>query len=151
MRIDMKFENEQPLYTTVLCGEPHPEHIPFHELDLDSFPLIADFRVLVGGRSVDFAYVEYSSYILGLLTTFVNWNDADERLQVMKIEDIPLGTMEKPWNDIEQGFELDIWEKDGFVYVILGDEPCTNKFEVWYRVRKGDYVQAWKDILARYQ
>ncbi len=43
------------------------------------------------------------------------------------------------------------WEKDGFVYVILGDEPCLNKFEVWYRVKKDDYVKAWEEILARYQ
>ncbi|MGY5879145.1 MAG: hypothetical protein RTV31_02795 [Candidatus Thorarchaeota archaeon] len=146
----MSFKNERPLYTTVLCGEPHPEHVPFHELNLDSFPVITDFRVLVGGRIASFAYVDYTSYALGLLSRLMNWDDADERLQSMKIEDIPLGSTEEPWNDCEQGFELNIWEKDGFVYVVLGDEPCTNKFDVWYRVKKEDYVRAWKEILARY-
>jgi hypothetical protein len=147
----MNFQNKRPLYTTVGCGEPHPKHVDFHELDLESFPLIPDFKVEVGGRNEQFAWVDYVSDSLGLLSRLMNWDNADERFSTVSMEEVPLGSLDKPWNDIEQGFELDIWEKDGFVYVILGDEPCTNKFEVWYRVKKEDYVKAWEEILARYK
>ncbi len=147
----MNFQNEHPLYTTILCGEPHPEHVDFHKLELDSFPLITDFKVEIGGRNEQFAWVDYVSDSLGLLSRLMNWDNAYERLPKMSMEEIPLGSIDKPWNDIEQGFELDIWEKDGFVYVILGDEPCTNKFEVWYRIKKEDYVKAREEILARYK
>ncbi len=69
----------------------------------------------------------------------------------MKIEEIPLGTTEKPDNDVEHGWELDIWEKDEFVYVIEGSELCANQFEVWYRVRKEEYMKAWEEVLALYK
>ena len=151
MKFKDVFTNERPLYTTVLCGEPHPEHVDFHELDLDSFPLITDFKIVVRGESEFGANVYYTSKSLGLLSSFLNWDDVEVKLQTMKIEEIPLGTTEKPDNDIEQGWELDIWEKDEFVYVIEGSEPCTNQFEVWYRVRKEDYIKAWEEILALYK
>ena len=151
MRFEKYFENESPLYTTVHCGEPHSKHVDFHELDLQSFPLISDFKVEVGGKNELFAYVDFASDSLGSLSRLFNWDDAENRLPTMKLEEIPLGTTEKPWNDCEEGWEINIWEKDGTVYVIEGTEPCPNKFEVWFRVQKEDYVDAWAKILASHK
>ena len=46
------------------------------------------------------------------------WNHADEIIKNMNISDIPMGTISNPFEDLEQGWQMIIFEKRGYVYIL---------------------------------
>ncbi|WP_461202093.1 hypothetical protein [Anoxybacillus sp. TBDG-1] len=121
-------------------------------LDLKSFPIIADFEILITaksnktwGKHIYF----YSAKRNEILTTFPWWDFAEEFLGMWDEHDIPIGTIDRPFFDLEQGWHIIIFEKRDYVYVLEGDEFCSehNKIHTWYRVPKDVYYEQWKKLL----
>lgn len=117
------------------------------KLDLREFPIIDDFGILARQRGA-FGYHLYCvSPMYGLLASFPWWDHAEKDLETMKIENIPLGTIDKPFEDLEQSWQILIWEKRDYVYIMEGEDPCCIEFPVWFRVRKQRYIEEWDRIL----
>lgn len=120
------------------------------EPNLDAFPLVEDFKVSFGGQNPRGPSVLYSSENHGELTMLEQWR-LEKTHAGSPEHEIPLGSREKPYLEAEQGFETGIWEEDGFIYIIMGEEPSCEEYYRWYRVRKEVYLSAWKKELGRYK
>jgi hypothetical protein len=57
--------------------------------------------------------------------------------------DVPCGTPDHPFVDLEERWRLMIWESAGFVFVAQGDDVITNDYSVWFTVAKEEYFTAW--------
>ncbi len=105
------------------------------------FPLVEDFVVrLVQTRSFGL-HVELASEQRGRLATFPYWDHADKAMTAPDFTP-PLGTTEAPFDDVEQGWQILIWERDGHVLVAEADEPGS-RFDRWFRVDVEVYRDAW--------
>jgi hypothetical protein len=63
--------------------------------------------------------------------------------------DIPLGTVRKPYFDLEQGWTNVIFEDSGYVYVMQGGEDCYT-YQTWFRVTRTRYAREWIQAIAAY-
>ncbi|MCR8643124.1 hypothetical protein NV379_10680 [Paenibacillus sp. N1-5-1-14] len=61
------------------------------------------------------------------------WDHADRDIKDFTIENIPLGSITDPYNDFEEGWQIIIYEKESFVYVLVGSSPSfSKKFYSWF-------------------
>jgi len=119
------------------------------ELDLSKFPIIDDFKILLTDHKRKMGiHIRYQSTSLGILSSFPWWDNVDKDLVGMTIDRVPLGSINQPYDDLEQGWQLVIWEKKDYVYIIEGSEPCCWEFDCWYRVDKRTYISEWERILS---
>ena len=112
-------------------------HFPGDD-ELHSIPTIRDFGVGLedsdeGGKHLVFVSGPKR------LAHFPAWDHADRDLRHFVPSDVPLGTMDEPYEDFDEGWEIAIFEKGGFVYVIEN--------ETKFRVPTDRYVQAWAAII----
>lgn len=56
------------------------------------------------------------------------WNHADEIIKNMNISDIPMGTISNPFEDLEQGWQMIIFEKRGYVYILTDEKGLISSF-----------------------
>lgn len=124
------------------------------KIDLNLFPAVNDFEIIVTEHKDPHLgrHLYYYSNEFGVLTSFPWWDFVGEDLQTKKIHDImPIGTLCNPYDNLEQGWQLLIWEKGQFIYIMQGNEPCCTEFDIWYKVNKNDYYVGWNDILSYYK
>lgn len=119
---------------------------PRRELELDAFPVMDDFSVdLTEERMIVFNSTEN-----GLLAGFPAWEDADRDLRHYVAEDIPLGPIEAPYEDRDEGWRIVVFEHAGSVYVLEGDDPNATEFEVFFRVPLDLYYRSWMELIERF-
>jgi hypothetical protein len=53
----------------------------------------------------------------------------------------------KPYDDCEQGWQIIIFKKRNYVYILQGNEPTCTNFNVWYKVRIEDYLNNWNNLI----
>lgn len=114
-------------------------------LALDGFPVIDDFSVVVTedeGRTI-----EYRSASLGRLAGFPAWESADRDLRHFTPSDVPLGTIDEPFDDRDEDWRMLLFGEGGWIYVLEGDSPTATEFPRWFRVATGRYVQAWAALI----
>lgn len=121
-------------------------------LDLKLFPIIDDFEIIVTvksnktwGKHLFF----YSAKQNEILTSFPWWDFVDQLLVGWDEHDIPNGTMDRPFFDLEQGWHIIIFEKRDYMYILEGNEyHCEyNKIHTWYKVPREVYYEEWKKLL----
>lgn len=121
-------------------------------LNLKTFPFVDDFEILVTvksdnlfGKHIYF----YSAKRNEILTSFPWWDFAERFLATWDEHDIPIGTIDHPFFDLEQCWHIIIFEKRDYVYILEGDEYDSeqNKIHTWYRVPKDVYYDEWKKLL----
>lgn len=94
----------------------------FKELDLSSFPVINDFEIrLYNQRGRLGWHLKYYSDSLGILSSFPWWDNVYKDLIGMTIDEIPIGSIDNPYDDLEQGWQLVIWQKRNYIYIIEGN------------------------------
>ncbi|MEJ8553361.1 hypothetical protein [Tepidibacter sp. Z1-5] len=113
-------------------------------LDLDEFPLIDDFKIKIKYNG---EYLGNHLYFINtqneILASFPWWDHVDKDLINMNIENIPLGPINGAFDDLEQGWHIYIFEHNNYVYILEGEEPCCEEFEVWFKVNKEVYINEW--------
>lgn len=93
------------------------------KLTLHSFPEIDDFTILTHDHGKGLGiHIFFYSEKLGYLSSFPWWDKMDAKLKEMTLADIPLGKSDKPFLDADQGWQILIWEKRDYVYVMQGSE-----------------------------
>jgi hypothetical protein len=68
------------------------------------------------------------------------------------VGDVPRGTLQQPYHDSDQGWNVMIWEMGGHVYIAEGDGEWdegrdSNTYTMWFKVRSALYDQAWSAAL----
>ena len=86
--------------------------------------------------------LEYRSAARGRLAGFPAWEHVDRDLRHFIADDIPNGTREAPYVDVDEGWRIEIFEEDGWVYVTEND--------VAFRVRAEDYLRSWNGLIDEF-
>lgn len=102
-----------------------------HKLNLASFPIVEDFEILVGKKNFDFLYF-YSAGRNEILNNFWGFSSFLYFLSRANI------SIDKPFSDIDQGWQVILFEHGEFVYVLSGGEYKNKKNSIkkWYKVKK---------------
>ncbi len=88
---------------------------------LDSFPVIDDFSIELRQTVPKFGnHLFFVSAANGDLISFPWWDHVERDLQRWTQRNIPLGTKDKPFYDLEQGWQVVIFEERPWVYVLQG-------------------------------
>lgn len=121
-------------------GAVDPSKFPVREdfrLDLEDCELLGMHVRMLGGAEE--------------LAGFAWWDHADADIFNMTDETIPIGSVTNPHTDADQGWEILIWEHDGFVYVAQGsaDYEHPHEYERHFCVPKERYLSEWKRLIER--
>jgi hypothetical protein len=124
-------------------------HFPGED-ELDSFPTIRDFSISLREMPAGGRHVEFVSNSRGRLAWFPAWDHADRDLRHFVAADVPLGTIEEPFDDADDQWRLMLFEHGGWVYVLEGDSPRADEFPRFFRVPRDTYLEAWAFIIDAY-
>jgi len=122
-------------------------HFPGDD-ELDSFRTIPDFAVGVS-NSAD-RHIEFTSASRGRVANFPAWEYADRDLRHFTAADVPIGSIDVPFEDADEGWRIAIFEHRGFVYVLEADDPNAEDFPRFFRVPRERYLQAWAALIDFY-
>jgi len=78
---------------------------------------------------------------------FPAWENADRDLPHLNPQDIPIGTIDEPFEDFDDTWRIVIYEDEGFVYVFEADHPQATTFPRSFRVPRDQYLLAWALLL----
>lgn len=117
-------------------------------LPLESFPVVDDFAVTLSNDEVN--HVVFTSARRGPLASFPAWEHADRDLRHLVPGDVPIGSIDEPFEEQDEAWRIVIFEHAGWVYILEGREPYTTEYPVWFRVPDGRYVQAWAALIDLY-
>ena len=118
------------------------------DLALDVFPVVDDFAVVV--TEDENRTIEFRSAAHGRLAGFPAWEYADRDLRHFTPSDVPLGTIEEPFDDRDESWRILLFGQGGWIYVLEADAPQATEFPRWFRVPAGRYVQAWAALIDWY-
>ena len=119
-------------------------------IDLDAFPTINDFAIELRD-SEDFGqHVHFVSPTRGELAGFPYWDNVERDMRHFVSEDVPLSSMDEPFEDTDVDWQIVIFESGGFVYVLEGEEPHATKFGVWFRVPLDRYIAEWARVIDEF-
>ena len=112
---------------------------------IGSFPTIDDFAVRVSDSPEHI--IEFVSGKKGRLARFPAWEHADRDLRHFTASDVPIGTMDTPFDDADDNWRIIIFEHRGFVYVLEADDPRAEDFKRWFRIPRDRYLQSWAMLI----
>ncbi|HSP35685.1 MAG TPA: hypothetical protein VLU46_15340 [Thermoanaerobaculia bacterium] len=122
-------------------------HFPGDD-ELDAFRTVADFSVAVSDS--EDRHIEFRSARDGKLAAFPAWEHADRDLRHFTAVDVPLGSMDAPFEEADEGWLISIFEHRGFVYVLEGDDIDADEVDRYFRVPRERYLQAWAALIDTY-
>jgi hypothetical protein len=120
----------------------------FSQLDLAAFPLVEGFALKLRDCAMLGYHIDFVDGDGARLAGFPWWDHVEVALKTLDAATIPRGTRAAPFDDLEQGWQIIIFEERGFVYVLEGAEPCCTEFAAWFKVKTADYVAAWSAAIA---
>jgi hypothetical protein len=119
-------------------------------VDLGAVPTVGDFAVELRGMEEVGQIVHFVSARLGELAWFPGWEHADRDLIHFAPQDVPLGTLDAPYDDRDDGWRILIFEHGGFVYILEDDSPTGTRFPRRWRTPRDRYFQAWAAVMLRF-
>lgn len=121
-------------------------HLP----DLTTLPTITDFAVVLRDGGEGGKHVEFAAGGEAALAGFPGWDHADRDLRHFVASDVPLGTIDEPYDDRDENWRIVIFENGGYVYILEGDAPDDDDFPVAFRVPRDNYLAAWAALIDEY-
>jgi hypothetical protein len=118
--------------------------------ELDAFPFVDDFLVRLVDAGEGNLQIELASAARGRLAGFPGWDHADRDLRHFIPSDVPLGTIDEPYDDRDEGWRIVIFEHGGWIYVAEGGAANATDPSVRFRVRRERYLQAWAALIDLY-
>ncbi|MEV4513439.1 hypothetical protein AB0K00_31265 [Dactylosporangium sp. NPDC049525] len=125
---------------------------------LDEFPDAHDFTVELtmwgkdqGVESLNLAYIVASP---ATRIRWVWWSEPVDKIRAWTVADIPRGTLEKPYYQSDQGWNIVVWQLDDQIFVAEGDgerdaDREQNTYTRWFRVSRELYDAGWTAALDR--
>lgn len=114
-------------------------------LDLSAFPAATDFviELVAGGGGSSVQFVERG---LNVTIEFPWWEDVKSEIAGWSLADIPSGSIDSPYWDMDQGWHVAIWQADDLVYVAQGGET-EGEYERWFSVPSSIYRAEWEKVI----
>jgi hypothetical protein len=141
-----RFRNPRPLR---LAGEEVADAL--ETIDLDAIPVVDDFLVVL--RPVDDehgSHVDFVSPSLGLLATFPAWDYAERDLRHFNPADVPLGSVDSPYEDADDEWRIVIFVQHAYVYIFEADTPRAESFPRFFRVTRDRYFEQWAQLMSMF-
>src|SRR2546423_575327 len=85
------------------------------DFDADRFPIVDEFSIELFRREGSLA-LRYTDGDSRVLVDFPWWDAVDRDLGGWTLSDIPVGSLGDPYLDIDQSWQILIWESDRYVY-----------------------------------
>lgn len=117
------------------------------DLALDGFPIIDDFALTLADTHDGGKHIEMASALLGRLAGFPAWDHADRDLRHFTPLDVPLGSIDEPYDDRDDAWRILIFQHAGWIYILEGAAPNADTFRTWFRVPSARYFQAWAALI----
>jgi hypothetical protein len=104
-----------------------------------------------GVESLDLTYVVSSPAIR---ICWAWWSEPVEKIRAWTVTDVPCGTVEKPYHDSDQGWNIMIWQMDDQIFVAEGDgewdeERGQTIYRRWFKVSRKLHDAGWTAALDR--
>ena len=127
------------------------EPVMFDPENLDAFPIVDDFVVRLTEEEEGGLHIEFASAAEGRLAGFPAWDHADRDLRHFVASDVPLGSVDTPYEDRDEGWRIMLFEHAGWVYVADQTGSADVRGTVnRFRVRSPRYMQAWAALIDLY-
>ena len=126
--------------------------------DPDEFREAQDFTVELtawgkdqGLESLNLAYIVSSP---AMRIHWGWWSAPVDKIRAWSVADTPCGTIEEPYYDSDQGWNIMVWQVGGEVYIAEGggewdDERDQNTYSRWFKVSTELYDAGWTAALDR--
>ena len=116
--------------------------------DTSQFPAAEDFEIVLFGAADEPLGIRMG-FVSRALDAYVGWDywdDVDRMFARWTLDDIPLGSVDAPFVDIDQYWGVEVWQADGWVHIAYGDgEVITTRMKV--PVER--YLDQWRQTLDR--
>ena len=119
-------------------------------LALNEFPTIADFAIELRDSEDYGQHLYFISPSHGELAGFPYWDNVERDMRHFVAEDVPLGSISEPVEDADVDWQIVIFERAGFVYVLEGAAPHATSFDVWFRVPRDRYIAEWARVIDEF-
>jgi hypothetical protein len=113
-------------------------------IDLSDVRPVADFKIELRDRKIEYLDGEGRH-----LARFPAWEYADRDLIHFIASDVPLGSVDRPFEDSDEGWSIVIIEHEGYVYILEGDDQ-GEEYPRRFRVSRDAYLRAWAELLHRF-
>jgi len=122
----------------------------WNDIDLEQVDTVDDFAIELREMEDCGKIVHFISASMGELVWFPAWEHADRDLRHFVASDVPMGKMDEPFDDNDEGWRIVIFEEGGFVYIFEDDRPAGTRFPRRFRVPKNLYFFAWAAVINQY-
>jgi hypothetical protein len=135
-------------------NDTHPKTLVLDEavtlanLPPEVFRVVRDFGIHLRDTGQSGVHISFASSSEGEIARFPWWDHADADLREMSDDDVPTGTVERPFDDVEQGWRILIWERQGHVFVMEGGGD-RRRYRRWFAVPRETYFSAWRDAIEQ--
>jgi hypothetical protein len=122
----------------------------WNDIDLTDVPVIPDFAIELRELEDCGKILHFISASHGELAWFPAWEHADRDLRHFVASDVPLGTIDDPYDDRDEGWRIVIFEHGGYVYIFEDDRPNGERFPRRFRVPRDLYFFAWAAVINEF-
>jgi hypothetical protein len=106
---------------------------------------ISDFDVVVRNGLIEFLDGQGKR-----LAWFPAWEHADRDLRHFIPADVPLGTVDEPYEDADEGWAIRIFVDGAFVHVLEAEAPYPDDYPRAFRVPRDAYLEAWARVIDEF-
>jgi hypothetical protein len=122
----------------------------WNDIDLEQVETVDDFAIELREMEDCGKIVHFISASLGELAWFPAWEHADRDLHHFVASDVPIGPIDEPFEDRDEGWRIVIFDEGGYVYVLEDDRPNGTRFPRRFRVPRNLYLFAWAAAINQY-
>jgi hypothetical protein len=112
--------------------------------NLDAVPVADNFRVELLDRHLELTSNNRR------IAWFPAWENADRDLRHFVPADVPLGTLDAPFEEDDEAWRIRIFEHAGWIYILEADSALATEFPRQWRVRREQYLEAWARVISQF-
>lgn len=117
------------------------------QVNVEEFPIALDFQISLSDQGRN-STLSFATRSLDLTINFPWWDNPKSEIADWSLSDIPNGTMESPYLDMDQGWQIVIWQHGNSVYIAQGGDN-EQEFDVWFSVPRELYFDQWSKAIRQ--
>ncbi|GAB2704946.1 hypothetical protein [Kitasatospora kifunensis] len=118
-----------------------------HGLDLGLFPIAEDFAIRLIHDEAG-SMIRFLASGVGAVIGFPWWENPREQISGWSLADVPTGSIESPYWDMDQGWHILIWQTGDLVYIAQGGSS-EGEYDDWFAVPAALYRSEWEEAIRR--
>jgi hypothetical protein len=104
-----------------------------------------DFTIELVGEGED-SSIRFLASNLDVIVQFPWWENAMAEIRGWSLADIPIGSIESPYWDMDQGWHILIWQSRELVYVAQGG-ATEGVYDHWFALPAALYRSEWDKVI----